>query len=508
MKQSDLSTAEFGDLTDTLEHNLLGIRSALGRSPDLVIRELDLGEHTRAALLYIDGLVDMQTLHQSVLNTLMGNVPAEAFLSFSPEEQLEYLMRHVLTAADVKIETNPGRLLTELMSGCAIFLLEGSARFIRISAPGWEERAVGEPNSQAVVRGPMEGFAENLRTNTSLIRRRIRDSRLWMENFEIGSTTKTNVTIMFLQHLANEDVVKEVRRRLSRIDTDSILESGYIEEFIQDKNITPFPTMYNTDRPDTIAAGILEGKVAILVDGTPFVLLVPAFFITFFQSAEDYYQRADIATLLRFIRFLAFIIVLLAQAVYIALTTYHQEMIPTTLVISLAAQRERVPFPAFAEALFMEVTYEILREAGVRIPKNIGQAISIVGTLVVGQAAVEAGFISSAMVIIVSITAISSFVIPEMGMSITARMLRFIFMMLAAFIGLYGILWGLILLVLHLTSLRSFGLPFMSPIGPFVPGDMKDTLFRLPWTSMRTLPKQNMPKSLKRRWRRKGAPES
>lgn len=508
MRPSDRSNAEFKELTYSLEHNILGIRGVLGGSPDLVIRELVLGEHALAALLYIDGLVDMQTLHQSVLNTLLGKVSTEAFPSLSPEEQLDYLMKHVLAAADVKIGADPGRLLTELLSGSAIFLLEGSLRYIRITAPGWEERAVGEPNSQAVVRGSMEGFTENLRTNTSLIRRRIKDGRLWMENFEIGHTTKTNVTIMYLQHLANADVVKEVRQRLNRIDTDSILESGYIEEFIQDKKITPFPTMYNSDRPDTIAAGILEGKVAILVDGTPFVLLVPAFFITFFQSAEDYYQRADIGTLLRLIRFLAFIILLLAQAAYIALTTYHQEMIPTTLVISLAAQRERVPFPAFAEAMFMEVTYEILREAGVRIPKNIGQAISIVGTLVIGQAAVEAGFISSAMVIIVSITAIASFVIPEMGMSITARMLRFIFMGLAAFIGLYGILFGLILLVLHLASLRSFGMPFMSPIGPFVPGDIKDSLFRLPWRSMRTLPKQNLPKNVKRQRKKKGTPES
>ena len=508
MRPSDCRTPEFTELTESLEQNILGIRDSMGCSPDLVIRHFELAEHTGAALLYVDGLVDMQVLHQAVLGALVGKVQAEALEAQSPDEQLDYLLKHVLAAADVNIASDPGTLLTSLLSGSAIFLLEGSARFIRIAAPGWEERAVSQPNSQAVVRGPMEGFTENLRTNTSLIRRRIKDSRLWMENFEIGHTTKTNVTIMYLQHLANVEVVEEVRRRLNAIETDSILESGYIEEFIQDKTITPFPTLYNSDRPDTVSSGILEGRVAILVDGTPFVLLVPAFFITFFQSAEDYYQRADIATLLRLIRFLAFIIVMLAPAVYIALTTYHQEMIPTTLVISLAAQRERVPFPAFVEALFMELTYEILREAGVRIPKNIGQAISIVGTLVIGQAAVDAGFISSEMVIIVSITAISSFVIPEVGMSITARILRFIFMGLAAFIGLYGILCGLILLVLHLTSLRSFGMPFMSPLGPFERSDIKDSLFRFPWKSMRTYPVQNHPKTLKRRWGRKGASES
>jgi spore germination protein KA len=303
---------------------------------------------------------------------------------------------------------------------------------------------------------------------------------------------------MYLSHIANEELVQEVKRRLNSIDTDSILESGYIEEFIQDTAATPFPTIYNSDRPDTIAAGILEGKVAILVDGTPFVLLAPTIFVSFFQSAEDYYQRADISTLLRCVRFLAFFITLFAPAFYVAITTYHQEMIPTNLVISLAAQRETVPFPAFIEALLMEFTYEILREAGVRIPKNVGQAVSIVGTLVIGQAAVAAGFISSAMVIIVSITAISSFVIPEAGMAIAARIIRFALIGLAGFMGLYGILCGVFLLVLHLVSLRSFGVPYMSPIGPFRAADLKDSIFRLPWPLLKTRPVENKTQNLQR----------
>jgi spore germination protein KA len=218
--------------------------------------------------------------------------------------------------------------------------------------------------------------------------------------------------------------------------------------------------------------------------------------VAFFQSAEDYYQRADIATLLRIVRFVSFFITLLAPSLYVAITTYHQEMIPTNLVISLAAQRESVPFPAFVEALFMELTYEILREAGVRIPKNIGQAISIVGTLVIGQAAVAAGFVSSAMVIIVSLTAISSFVIPETGISIAARMIRFALIFLAGFIGLYGILFGIFILVLHLASLRSFGMPYMSPFGPYNPNDIKDSIFRFPWPFLKTRPVENKTQDL------------
>jgi spore germination protein KA len=267
------------------------------------------------------------------------------------------------------------------------------------------------------------------------------------------------------------------------------LESGYIEELIQDETYTPFPTVYNTERPDVIAAGLLEGRVAILIDGTPFVLLVPALFGQFNQAAEDYYQRADIGTLLRLLRYLSFFIALLGPSLYIAITTFHQEMIPTPLLISLAAQREGVPFPAFIEALVMELTFEILREAGVRLPRAVGQAVSIVGALVIGQAAVEAGIISAAMVIVVSVTAIASFVFPSYNMAISVRILRFGLMGLAASFGLFGITLGLIAIVLHLCSLRSFGIPYMSPFAPFILADQKDMLFKVPLWGMFSRPR-------------------
>jgi spore germination protein KA len=279
-----------------------------------------------------------------------------------------------------------------------------------------------------------------------------------------------------------------VRRRLDRIQIDGILESGYIEEFIQDRTYTPFPTVYNSERPDVIAAGLLEGKVAILVDGTPFVLMVPALFIHFFQSPEDYAQRFDISTLIRLLRYVSFFITLFAPSLYIAVTTFHQEMLPTNLLINLAAQREGVPFPAFIEALLMEITYEILREAGIRMPRTVGQAVSIVGTLVIGQAAVQAGIISAVMVIIVSITAISSYVMPSGSMSISVRMLRFPFMGLAASLGIFGIFAGVFGLLFHLCKLRSFGVPYMTPLAPFITQDQKDTLFRYPWPRMKTRP--------------------
>ncbi|ULO09051.1 spore germination protein [Paenibacillus sp. 19GGS1-52] len=493
-----MNDTEIGKLSCRLESNIEQLHKLLGESSDLVIKELQLEQDTHVSLIYIDGLVDTQLFHNSILYSLQDSSSSELLRELDPEQKIEMMKKRILMAGDLSVIHDYSQFVHDMLSGNVMLLLDGTSTALRIGLPGWEDRNVSEPSSQTVVRGPMEGFTENLRTNTALVRRKIKDSHLWLETYQIGKVTQTSVSIMYLSNLANKDLVLEVKRRLTKIDTDSILESGYIEEFIQDKAATPFPTLYNSDRPDTIAAGILEGKVAILTDGTPFVLLAPTFFVAFFQSAEDYYQRSDISTLLRFVRFISFFITLLAPSLYVAITTYHQEMIPTTLVISLAAQREGVPFPAFVEALFMELTYEILREAGVRIPKNIGQAISIVGTLVIGQAAVAAGFISSAMVIIVSITAISSFVIPETGMAVAARMIRFVLIVLAGFIGLYGILCGIIVVVLHLASLRSFGMPYMSPFGPYNSNDLKDSIFRFPWPLLKTRPEENKTQDLTR----------
>jgi len=283
--------------------------------------------------------------------------------------------------------------------------------------------------------------------------------------------------------------VDEVKKRLKGIDIDSIIESGYIEQLIEDQPYSVFPTMYHTERPDSVAGNILEGRIAILVDGTPFVLLAPAVFIQFFQAVEDYYVRFDIATALRFLRILMFFISMVAPAIYIAATTFHQEMIPTGLLIVIAAQRETVPFPAFIEALIMEVTFEILREAGVRMPRAVGNAISIVGALVIGQAAVQAGIVSPAMVIIVSITAIASFATPSVAMAISARLIRFVFMAAAAAFGFYGISAVMVILVIHLCSLRSFGVPYMFPLAPITAANLGDTFVRGPLWALRDRPK-------------------
>ncbi|AJY75120.1 spore germination protein [Paenibacillus beijingensis] len=471
-------------LLTSLRDNLQRIKDALGSSEDLIIRQFRIGKEGKiqAAICYMDGLTDTKSIQNFIMGSLMQEMrltDLEQITDTDPDV-LQLIKDYALSVGDLKEAADFETLFNSLLSGNAILLLEGHMQSLVIGISEWEDRAVAEPSSQTVIRGPRDGFTETLRTNTSLLRRKIKDPNLWLESRKIGRVTKTDVAMMYIKGIASDKIVQEVRSRLDRIDIDGILESGYIEELIQDETRTPFPTLYNTERPDVVAAGLLEGRVAILVDGTPFVLLAPVIFAQFYQSPEDYYQRADAGTLIRFLRYLSLFIALLGPSLYIAITTFHQEMLPTPLLISLAAQREGVPFPAFIEALMMEVTFEILREAGVRMPRAVGQAISIVGALVIGQAAVEAGIVSAAMVIVVSITAISSFVFPSFNMAISIRMLRFFLMGLAASFGLFGITVGLIALVLHLCSLRSFGVPYMSPFAPFIAADQKDAVFRFP----------------------------
>lgn len=478
----------------SLEQNLEQVKRKLGDSSDIIVQEIVLGKsgQLQSAILYTDGLVDKSVINGSIIDSLLSERFNESIETVTDEtEPLPLpLNKHFFqTIGDNRNIHDFETLYNSLLSGETILLFNGYVHGISISTQGWKERSITQPTSQSAVRGPQEGFTETLRTNTAMIRRKINDPNLWLESMQIGRVTKTEVALMYIKGIVKDEIVEEVRNRLERIDIDGILESGYIEELIQDEAYSPFPTINNTERPDIAAAQLLEGRVVILVDGTPFALVVPMLFISFFQTAEDYYHRADISTLLRIIRFVSLFIAMIGPAVYIAVTTFHQELIPTQLLISLAAQREGVPFPAFIEGLMMEVTFEILREAGIRMPKTVGQALSIVGTLVIGQAAVEAGIVSASMVIVVSITAIASFVIPAYGMSISIRMIRFIIMGLAASFGIYGIVVALIALVLHLCTIRSFGIPYLSPFAPFVTGDHKDSIFRLPHWAMKTRPK-------------------
>ena len=501
-KQADSSSTEYdGDmrnvsrapLRDSLKANIEHVRRTTGGSPDVVVRKFVVGRNpgVEAAALFVDGLVDDKNVYNFVLEPLLqSNIPPQK----SGKDLLDFIENSLVAVSGVERVSDWSEFFSGLMEGSTMLMLDGVSLALKTGTQGGQFRSIEEPTSQLAVRGPREGFTESLRMNTAMVRRYIRNPYLWQESMVIGEATQTRVSVMYIQGIANDKVVEEVRRRLKQIKADSILESGYIEQFIEDKTFTLFPTVYHTERPDIVAANLLEGRIAIFVDGTPFVLVVPALFIQFFHAVEDYYYRFDIASALRFLRVLIFFLSLVAPSAYVAATTFHQEMIPSALVLSLAAQREAVPFPAFIEVLVMEIAFEILREAGVRLPRQIGQAISIVGALVIGQAAVEAGFVSTSTVIVVSITAIASFATPTVAIATSARIIRFVFIVISSMFGFYGLVIGLLFMTLHLCSLRSFGVPYMSPLAPMIPSNAGDTILRKPiwaWKERPRLISQN-----------------
>ncbi|MCP3028977.1 spore germination protein [Halobacillus sp. A5] len=468
-------------ISKDISQNLKKLLEEFEDSSEIVIRELNTGinKDIRIVSIYMDGLVDQTLVNEFIMESLMLN--KSEFDKYTPKEDVfNDLRMNALTLSNIKVINDWDSLVLAILSGNTVIMIDGWNEVFNGETQGWEERSIQEPTSQTVIRGPKDSFTESLRVNVTLIRKRIKNANLRLENIEIGKVSRTNVAFMYIQGIATDELVKEVRNRLEKIETDSIIESGNIEEFIQDQTSTPFPQLINSERPDAAVGNLLEGRVVILIDGTPFVLIAPATFFQFFQSPEDYYQRADIASLLRLLRFFVFFISLFAPSIYISLTTFHQEMLPFPLLINLAAQREGVPFPAFFEALIMEITFEILREAGVRMPRAVGQAVSIVGAIVIGEAAVQAGIISPAMVIVVGITAISSFAVPSFSIGIPARILRFILMISAATAGFYGMTLLVILIIGHMNSLRSFGVPYLEPLSPFNLTAQADTFIRLP----------------------------
>ncbi|WP_309118121.1 spore germination protein [Paenibacillus sp.] len=473
-----------------LNGNIQTIRELTGNSSDVVIRTFAACNGTPAAIAFISGLTDNAIVNENILRPLMTSDPPPGGDSppSSPSDFMQTVVGRILTVNSVKSINTIADVLTMLFEGNTIVFLEGVDRALAVNTPKWEHRGVEEPSSQTVIRGPKEGFNENIGTNLALLRRRIKSPNLWKIDRRIGKQTQTDVCVLYLKGTADEDLVTEVLRRLDKIETDSILESGFLEEFIQDQTFTPFPTVINSERPDATTAAILEGKIAILTDGTPFALILPVTFFEFLLASEDYYQRFDISSFLRVLRFGAFTASMLLPSIYIAITTFHQEMLPTTMLISLAAQREGVPFPAFVEAFLMEITFEVLREAGTRMPRAIGPAISIVGALVLGQAAVEAGLVSAAMVIVVSFTAISSFVAPATNIAIASRLLRFVLMIFSATLGFFGIMTFLFMLLIHMAGIRSFGVPYLSPFAPILRNNWKDVFVRVPWRMMTTRP--------------------
>lgn len=462
----------------SLEENLNTIQTLLHHPSDLIIRRFTVGlEQHLCAIVSIDGLIDTTLINDQIINPMLHffDQPAD-----SPMDVLKILEGQVLTAHELAIDNLLDEALLAILSGDTLILLDNLSQYVIVSSNGWKSRAVEEPQTESIIRGPRIGFTEDLRTNTAMLRRRIKETNLVFDTYQIGRRAKRKVILTYIADIVHPDLVKEVDRRIQSIDIDDIEGSGYLEQWIADSFLTPFPVILNTERPDKVSGSLLQGRVALLVDGDPFALILPITFSTSLHSPEDYYQNWLISTLTRVLRLISAFIATFLPALYIALLEFHHGMIPSKLAFSIAGAREGVPFPAVIEAFVMEFTLELLREAGLRLPKPIGQTIGIVGGLVIGESAVAAGMVSPVMVIVVAVTAISSFSLPSYSFSISLRVMRFGIMLSAAFLGLYGIILAYIMINIHIVNLKSFGVPYSSPFAPLFIRDWKDLVLRAP----------------------------
>lgn len=478
--------------SSSLDKNLKYLKDKLKDCDDVVYREFRVGsrQQFRFALVFIDGLIDRNMINEEVLKSLMLQARnANLSPGIIAGDVFSIALQSGLTTGEVKEEEYIDKSMISLLSGDSLVLVDGYKKVLVIGSKGWPNRGVQEPQTESVIRGPRDGFTETMRFNTALLRRRLRDPNLKIKQIKVGVRSKTDIAIAYMDNIVDKNVLKEVKKRLESINIDGVLESGYIESFIEDERYSIFPQVQSTERPDRVAASLLEGRVAIITDNTPFVLLVPATLNILFQSPEDYYERWFIASFIRILRYAAAFVSLVLPAVYIAITSYHPGLIPTDLALYIAGTRTGVPFPAFLEAVIMELTLELLREAGVRLPGPIGQTIGIVGGLVIGQAAVQAGLVSPIMVIVVAITAIASFALSSYSVGIAFRILRFFIIVLSAVLGLYGLMLGILIILVHLCSLKSFGVPYLAPLVGNTYYEMGDSFVRVPQTMMHRRPK-------------------
>jgi spore germination protein len=401
-------------------------------------------------------------------------------------ETTESMESWVIESADRTKIFDMEEAITDVLAGNTLLFLEHCEFAIQISSKKFPNRGIQPPEQEVSIRGPKDSFNESLRSSTALIRRRIRDTRLKVEQIQVGVRSKTDLAIVYMEDLVHEEILDQLKEEISQISVDGILDSGVLEQFLEKKVNSPFPQYQHTERPDKVSSGILEGRIAVVVDNSPEVLLLPVTLNVFFQAGDDYYNRWEVAVFARILRYLSAMIAVGLPGLYIAVADFHTEVLPTDLILSFANAREHVPFPVVVEVLLMELSFELLREAGIRLPGQLGGTIGIVGGLIVGQAAVEAGLVSTIVVIIVSFTAIASFSIPSESFRGAFRLMKFFMIALCAVWGLYGFFLGWLLIAIHLCGLESYGVAYLSPT--VSGGREEDYVLRMPWREQKQRP--------------------
>lgn len=442
---------------------------------DFMIREVRVHVlDARGALVYLNGMTDEEVLEKNIIKPLINKE-----IEIDRRNSLEITMNNTMNIKGLKSLISFENVVNNILNGETVLVLDGYREIISINNIAYEYKDIEKPLSESIVYGPKEGFVESSYVNISLIRKQVKTEDLVTEALTVGENDMKTVYIMYIQDIADSSLIQEVKGRINKIKVDSLQQLTLLQQYIEDRQYSIIPTILVTERPDRAAAFLREGHVVLLLDTSPMCLVAPATFWAFFQTGEETYQRWAPGNFIRIIRITSLVIALLIPGFYIAITNFHSEMIPSDLLLSIAASRERMPFPALIEIILMETTFELLREAGLRIPTTIGPTIGIVGALILGQAAVEANIVSPILVIIVSITGLASFALPELGLSFVIRVWRFIFLFAGAFLGFYGIALALSASIAYASSIESFGVPFFSPMTPHYPSS-KDLVTRPP----------------------------
>lgn len=472
-------------LSKKIDDNINIVESGFDEWGDIVKRRFNIGEDGGRAVFvcYIDDLSARELIESTVMHSLIVDIR----LTGTDSSRISDLIDGGITTADIKYTDSIYDAMDEVMAGNAMLLIDGCDEAVIISAKGFPKRGVEKPENEAAVQGPKEAFAESIRVNTVLMRRRIRDTNLKCKQMQIGKKSKTDIAVMYMKDCVRSEILEETIRRLEKIDIDAVLDSGYIEQYIQDRPLSPFPQIQLTERPDKAAAEVIEGRVAIIVDNSPFVLIVPAVLASFYQASEDYYQRWEIMSFVRIIRYIAGFLAFSLPGLYIAVTLYQPSMIAGELAMKLAGARMTVPIPTVAEVIFLELAFEALREAGIRLPSSIGSTLGVVGGIIIGQAAVDAGLVSPMVVIVVALTAICSFAVPNISLTSAYRLVKYIIIALSAMLGMYGWFVGVLLVLAHLCTLDSFGIPYLYPFTCAKSmRELRDSFIRVPLSRMKS----------------------
>ena len=456
MKEPEISRKVSANLRENEKY----LRSRLENCADILIRPMRLGENHKVdcLMVYIEVAVSNMMLDDSAIGKMINH-----FWEISPGQIQEFVQHNSLGIADVKKLEDLDEAIEAMLTGNAIFFIDGYDKAMKISSKGYPSMGVMEAESEKVLRGSREGFSDSVKSNSALVRKRLRDTRLKVEEYKIGVRSHTLTQVLYMDDLVHEELLEKVKERLEEFQIDGILDSGMLEQLTEDVWYSPFPQYQVTERPDRTALELLNGKIALLCDNSPSALILPGAFSSFMESSEDWYHHFEMATFLRILRYLALLTATLLPGLYLAVIRFHTQILPANLILSFAQARDGVPFSSVVELVFLELSFELIREAGVRIPGALGNAIGIVGGLIIGQAAVEANLVSPVVVIIVALTALGSLAIPNEEFASAFRLLKYAFLFLGGFLGIFGIVLGLYLTMAHLAGLLSFGVPYLVP---------------------------------------------